>query len=726
MEIFEFHFNPKFKRDYFFDSFIYEPENAYEKKLGSLYLIGDIKNALPSNSKLLDNLSQVIKNNYYNLSFKYPSKGLSQSLKKTNEFLSEEVKKENVSWLGNLNFAALSIKDSAQNSFTRKFNTGYDLTFTKTGDLKILLIREGQIIDIGKNLNLEEIDPYPLKIFFNVVSGKLVENDFILTLTKDVFDFFIQENLLNKISDIQDINQKNLKKILPSNLFTDGQGSKVSGICFLILLKNKKIDKNEHPLKQKTNGHTKETISPEKEKFSLSKIFLPIIKPIENIKKLRLLTIKNPLKLLSGQPALLRQPTLLRKALLAGKALLTGKMLRTEKPTQNSLINNIGINKEKKVEAPHFSPLIGNQLKKLNFTFKKSRLKTNLVIIIILISILFLGFSIFKGAQKEKEKQVQISLEEIQEKFETAERFLIFKETEKANTLFMEVWEEISLLNEKENSNLIDLKKSVKKNLERINNLEKIENPEIIIELNSEIGLTPQNILLKNSDLYFYSPSSSRIYKFNFQKNKGIILETNKNLEFGDIFSDAILFFSKPNNLIYLKDDIWKEETIDTKEFNFISFSSYMSNLYLLDKNNNEIIKYPYIDNFKWNSAQNWIKNKPNEIKQTKSIAINESVWVLNTDNSIDKYYTGNYQKTINFNLFPLVENITEIKVKTNIPYLYILESKNKRIIITDKNGKVFKQFQSEKFNNLKDITISNDGKTIYILNDWMVYKIRI
>ncbi|GAI13815.1 unnamed protein product, partial [marine sediment metagenome] len=46
MQVFELHFNPKLKEDQIFDSFVYEPENIYEKNLGSLYVIGELRNAL--------------------------------------------------------------------------------------------------------------------------------------------------------------------------------------------------------------------------------------------------------------------------------------------------------------------------------------------------------------------------------------------------------------------------------------------------------------------------------------------------------------------------------------------------------------------------------------------------------------------------------------------------------------------------------------------------------
>ena len=36
MQIFELHFNPRQKEEETFDSFVFQPENVYEKKLGSL------------------------------------------------------------------------------------------------------------------------------------------------------------------------------------------------------------------------------------------------------------------------------------------------------------------------------------------------------------------------------------------------------------------------------------------------------------------------------------------------------------------------------------------------------------------------------------------------------------------------------------------------------------------------------------------------------------------
>ena len=617
MQIFELHFNPKLKTEQIFDSFVYEPENNYEKKLGSLYIVGEVENILDSNSKFLDNLAQNIKKNYYGLSVKSQEKALLHSLKKSNEFLAQEVKKENVSWLGNLNFSIISLNN-------------FDLNFTKTGNIKILLIRQDQIIDISKSLDIEEIDPYPLKIFFNTVSGKLIENDKILILTKPIFEFFKEKNILSKIAKAQNtINSKKLKEIIPTTLFTKGEGSKISGICFLALLKtgSEKKEQGESILFQ-----AKKKLIP----FKIPKIRLPKV----SLPKINFLKMK---------PQNIKFPKL-------------------------------------KIPIRTPGPIIEKFKNQKKFTKK-------ILLIIVLAFILTSGFYIFKGRSENKEEEIRISLEQIQQKIDQAENLLIFKNETKANSLLKQAWEEISLLSNEETSlkqDILLLKKSIEESLNQLNKLEIIENPEITRELN---------------------PDQSEI------EHKKILYS----------FSKTNLIFYPPQTVFILKSNNWQEKEIDPPsfEFNLDSFSSYLSNLYFLDKTTCQIAKYSYSGNSNWRSAKIWLKD-PKECSNPKSIAIDGSVWILNGNESILQYYAESFKEKIDLDFFPYPENITKIITRPNIPYLYLLEPKNKRVIIIDKTGQIIKQFQSDKFNNLKDITVSPDGETIYLLNSSTIYKLKL
>jgi hypothetical protein len=258
MQVFELHFNPKLREDLIFDSFCYEPTNIYEKRLGSLYLVGELKNVIPQNLKFLDKLAQIIKGKFYGFPIKSVEENLKLSLKKTNEFLAEEVKNDNTSWLGNLNFAVLSLKN-------------FDLNFTKVGNLKIFLLRGGEIIDLGKKLELQEIEPYPLKIFFNIVSGKLAADDIIFVSTKEIFDLFFNENFLAEIAKSQvekKFSEKEIRKILQGK---EKVLAGISGVCLLISLKPEILPKK--------------AISFEKEVkiIPLKKFFQPIFNRIKRL-----------------------------------------------------------------------------------------------------------------------------------------------------------------------------------------------------------------------------------------------------------------------------------------------------------------------------------------------------------------------------------------------------------------------------------------------------------
>ena len=267
MKVFELHFNPKAKEDTIFDSFCYEPINIEEKRLGNLYMAGETKNTLPQNYNLLEKLSFEIKKEYYRDSKRAPEKSLIESLRIGNKFLENLTKEGNVSWLGNLNFAVLCLKDS-------------DFHFTKVENISAFLLRGGKITDIAQKLIQEEIEPYPLKVFGNIISGKLIENDIILLLTKEVSATFNRENLLNEIANFPAFSEKKLKESLEKR---EKILKETSGIAVLLsLIKEEPTFKERIPelleyQKIKEKFSMAEVLSPVKDVISFSLNFWPKI-----------------------------------------------------------------------------------------------------------------------------------------------------------------------------------------------------------------------------------------------------------------------------------------------------------------------------------------------------------------------------------------------------------------------------------------------------------------
>ncbi|XOB40528.1 MAG: hypothetical protein ACKKMR_00750 [Candidatus Nealsonbacteria bacterium] len=655
MKVFEFHFNPKIKSNLVFDSFCYEPENLYEKRMGSLYIVGFLKNVLPQNTHFIEKLVKVVKDKYYRSTTGTPEKSLKATLKTANEFLEGITQKGDVSWLGNISFTILSLKD-------------FKLNFTKVGNIKILVLRGGKIIDIDKKITLQDIEPYPLKIFINTVSGKLTENDVILVLTEDIFDFFQKQDMLNEIAQLTPLTEKGLKEILNKKeelLF------EISGVFMAVLL-----------TKEVFLGK-KETVSPKLlKKFSLKEAFSPFLNLFKKIRK-------------STFPPLGLKAKLMLPQIIVPKTKLSSS--------------------RKKIKA---------------FLLNK-----NLSLIFVLVILLSLGFFLSRFEQERNIKIYNKDLAEIRQKLILADSLLILKEAspeaiQKANLLLKESWEEISSLSKKVmglpetlNYQVSTLKDDISEKLAELNKLERIENPQVLFEFERKT-FVPLKFLVFNENLYFFNPYSKNIFQLKENGEKNII-ETEQEIDFAASLDDSISFFSKPEQLIILKNNKLTHPSLEIPypDFNSNDFSSFRKNIYFLDKKEGQIIKYPFLRNLKWDSPRLWLDSKTTKVMGADSFAIDTAIWILK-ENSIYKYYEGIFEKEIGLEIFPSPKDFSKIFTSPILPYLYILEPVQKRIVILDKSGNIIKQFQSEKFDNLLDFGVSENGKIIYLLNSLKVYKI--
>lgn len=194
MKIFEFSFNAKKRKDRFFEVFFYEPKSPKKKPKGSLYVVGELKNALEFNATFLKQLSETIQKEYYSSSLKGATLALKAALKAANHFLAQESKKGNVDWLGNLNLAVLLFIT------VQEKKTMFHLA--KTGTIKVSLVRHGMAVNIGKNL--EASSKQPGKVFGNLVSGTLMPNDSVTAATQEIFDVVSKEKSLEEIGNLRE------------------------------------------------------------------------------------------------------------------------------------------------------------------------------------------------------------------------------------------------------------------------------------------------------------------------------------------------------------------------------------------------------------------------------------------------------------------------------------------------------------------------------------------
>ena len=652
MKVFEFHFNPRGTETKVFETFVYEPETAAEEKQGYLYMAGALNNLLPQNNKLLDSLAGIIKREYYG-----KPASLQENLEKVNEFLAAEVKKENVSWLGNLNFAIFSLSAETPEQDWQELN------FTKTGDIKMMLVRGSEIVDIGSSLDTES--SHSSKIFQNASSGKLLSGDKIMILSYDIFNFFVSKNLIRRTALAT--TEKELKQILNSYRKELAQ---ISGFCLFIIL--------------------------QRSRFSL----------LKKIKKPKLGFVLIPFKFIGKLFSLFKKPKF--------------KPLPKIKP---KFVNPFsGIKSWFKKSPPRLSRI---EIAPARTHWTQKNLYV-IILLIFVLAIGFFIFFPEKKAEIVQVEQVlaqarfkTVQAENLLDLGEEKEANLLLQEA--YQELISLGAGRIPL-----QKDVQVLKKSIKESLFVINKLETNPSLELLFEFNhSQVDFVPQEMMIFNSQLYLYNPFSPQLYWFDPVEKNSQFITAKQNLKLGSA-ANSIQLFTTPNILYSFQENELLETELELPytDFNFDLLAGFKNNVYFLDKNTGEIARYA---NQGKDSPLLWLRDgvERENYNGAASMVVDGGIWVLNKNN-INRYYAGSLEKTLEIDIFPALQNLTKIWTSSAHLYLYLFESTQNRMIILNREGKIVKQFQSEELDNLKDFSVSADGQTIYLLNGFKIYQIEI
>ncbi|MGM0439339.1 MAG: hypothetical protein ACQEP3_02825 [Patescibacteria group bacterium] len=743
MQIFELHFNPKNKDGKQIDTFCYQPEDVYEKRLGALAIGGELTKGA-SNKTLLNNLASKIKGTYHALPTRSQEEALREGLKEGNKFLKKE------EWGGDLNVAILSIKSNR-------------LQFSKLGKLKILLSRNGQITDIGKNAEEGEDS------FGSIVTGKIKKEDKLIVLTKEIYKHFVNEDLLIDLAEDQTINDEKLERIskVQKNKFP-----KVPGICLLV-------------------DFSIETASQEKiinkDEFSFRKTFIKAVEETQKVSTVIFNNIKEGiLKFLkfvkeNGKPAL-KNALNLTKAVLkdikkAASVLLSSiqkeasngikvlkekrkdkkKKKEQKKQNKNEEVENnevktnneakewIKIKDKKQSFLKNFSKLKTflvseskksyENLKKLinklksedyfpdipKFKIPDTKEKRRSLYLVGLLLIIILVGSLTAHSERSKQLEEQkATLSEIEEDISS-----IGVNDENSFEDLLYHYENLDDLVEKGiayESEAKNLRSKASQKLLEISNTEIIEEPETLFQTTE---IVPSKIELIGNELYTYNPFLASAEKYNLDNNQQLIKPVS--FESGGIFSigstnDEILFFSKPNEII-ISNDVQTAEKLAPpyEDYSYQQLESFQDNLYLLERQNNQIIRYNKND---LSNPEIWIEERmPGNIT---AFAIDGSIWALKENNEIWEYEANRpVQDSLikHEKVFPVPERLSRIETNNDSP-IYTLDPNNNRIIISSKEGGLLKQVILPNANNLKDLAI--DQNKIYLLDSQEVYMIEV
>lgn len=739
----------------FLDTCVFEPENIEEQNLGNLYITGEITKTSSNSEYLINLLVSTIRKEYYSNTGRSPIESLEQSLSKTNEVLADFAEQGNIGWIGNLHIIIAVLKNDT-------------LYFSQTGEAQTFLLRDQNVINIGQDL-VSDPKPHPLKTFSNIASGEISENDKIILATSE-FKNIATETKIRKIFSegadeyFEEKIESNLgKNINAALIFLEAvKKASSSGINFIKIPTKPNLENLGIRPRQELDLRETQKFSPKFpgdrdrveeviNEINSQELEIPVSQKVKKAAKTARFIVENIKKIIIALCALARKAAIFIYSFLKPRisALTKYLFIKSKNFAEKAAI------KIKSVSA--FAAIIekaGNAIsaakKKIDGItpryIKNISFRNKMIIASALIIVAAAAFSASLYNEKKKEEN---NIRVFSALLETAKKAQKDAEIAEANEIYEGKDKTVGLVrtalsvSEKIiqsgyfTSEAQAIKESALKQMDKIEGIARMNDISEIYNFAAHSkNIRADGVVWLVKKLYSFNSENNAIYKYDLVKKTGEIMAVNSkdigHLKIAKTAGNDMLFLTdSPGAASYepSKSDIKKLLIEFAKEENDIadiSFYKQNSSLYALNKSNNEIYKHRSIA-AGFANGEKWLKEpEGSPLANPVSLAIDGDIYVLqnNSANPIIKL-TGGLKKEFSVPDFfiPLneaVKIVTEVGAKN----LYILDPKNKRVVVIAKTGNAAKQFISEKFDNLTDMAISPAEKEIYLLNGTSVYEI--
>ncbi len=149
----------------------------------------------------------------------------------------------------------------------------------------------------------------------------------------------------------------------------------------------------------------------------------------------------------------------------------------------------------------------------------------------------------------------------------------------------------------------------------------------------------------------------------------------------------------------------------------------YNTNLYLVDKDKNQILKFVNSGS-EYQKSNYFSESVTPDFSKAVSIAIDNNVYVLFSDGNVVKYFKGQAQDFSLKGLDKPLSNPSKIYANTDFDNIYVLDKGNSRIVVFDKTGNFKAQYLAGVVKNAKDFEVLEKDKKIFVLNNNKIFQI--
>lgn len=252
-----------------------------------------------------------------------------------------------------------------------------------------------------------------------------------------------------------------------------------------------------------------------------------------------------------------------------------------------------------------------------------------------------------------------------------------------------------------------------------------ITSPTIIAQLAAVAPLDqPQQVYLAGTKLITLDPERSIAINTNIDgKTTPSVIENS--LDTGapqtgvTISTSSIIFSTDRQGFLELDvtKNTWKplDSAWPASQPRVQALAFYQARLYAMDTANNSIVRFARSTNTLGTGVK-WLK-EPATLSAARGLSVDGSIYILQDSGIVETFTNGRKSSFSLTAIEPTLSNPTRMWTDSVSTKLYLVDPSNKRIVVFSKTGKLLNQYQSDSWNNLRDIAVDEKTKTVYVLS---------
>ena len=671
------------------------------------------------NEKIITAMKKELSDQFFNAPAQTDEYAFENALAKANLQVKDILLAKPKNWLQRIHIAAVALCDD-------------EIHIAPIGNVHAFLVHNQKVSDVLATESKSA--PNPVKIFTNIVSGKLSSGNAIVLTNEAVLDYLSEERIrkcahenepkeaLEKLCELlaRAPENKQFGLVAVKRTF---QTQEYENLQDKTILKHKTQKKESAPLLDEKEY---EKILPQSAYQELDQ---PIAQQKRAQKYLEYLKKLTPY----AQAVMSFILSLLLKLLEKTQKLIarTGPMLSRVGKTilitaQNQKARAYHIAKIKSAISAIASKISNIQNLRPN---KKTISGAGIFLLIIVFAI-----SIATRARDNQTEETSTNTQEIiftiENKVNEAEAAMIYGNKAGALTLIIET-EALLSKAEKEYPNNTENYRAIRDMIEKIKM--RAEKKRAIENLKPIISIIPEPIRSKETGIaslgsafIYYDGAQERIAKIDLENDLLLSLP----LENQGIESFNIALPLSDNTLAALKQDAVLiinagEETISKQVFSFnpssaAPFASYGKNLYSFDINKNQIIIYSRAG-AGFTAAQNWLTQEY-ELSTIIDISVDGFIYLLDTQGNVHTFLNGKFRSRLTWPASDAPSDNARLYTREEIDTFYVLDPKNSRIVRISKQGELIEQLISDEFSKATNMLTDAEEKNILLLADDKIF----